>query len=502
MWVAGGVPVNTVLVGTRTLVSGIVALALLPLLIARIGPTPAGLFVFASTMTGYFNAVEYGLGMTVTKYVAEHRATGDAAQLGSVLRASLVVLIATGLAVGLAITLVAVLAGQALFGAPVVRDQATAALLVAAIIGVLYWPSRMGVSALRGLERYDLCAVIEMAGSLLTFLLIYVATFFTRSVPILTALFGLPLVLEGVSAGVLAWPHLGLRRGVGRWRGTHLRPTLGFSAGMFLIGISDTLIYESDRAVIATFVGAAAIVVYEIALRPHTAVRLISGLIGSALLSVSARLAAQDRARRLRELVLVGSLYGIVLTIPFVVLVLLLARPIIVAWVGIGYSHYAVYVQIFVSYWLLGANTGVLVTAIFGVGRIRVFVWMTVGGAAVTLGLSIALAIAWGTVGVIWGTVIPAWLMFPIWMHYALDHLRIAKIRYLREVLVPGYLPIAAWAAALAVVAHLLAPEGIIGLGAFCTGALALLWLGFLPTLRERWRRMLIDDRAVAVVLT
>jgi hypothetical protein len=37
MWGAGGVPVNTVLVGVRTFVSGFVALALLRLLIDRIG---------------------------------------------------------------------------------------------------------------------------------------------------------------------------------------------------------------------------------------------------------------------------------------------------------------------------------------------------------------------------------------------------------------------------------------------------------------------------------
>ena len=75
---------------------------------------------------------------------------------------------------------------------------------------------------------------------------------------LLTGMFGGVFLLEGVCCGALAWPHLGLRRGVGRWRGAASAPGLGFSAGLFVIGFSDTFIYESDRIVVTAFVGAAA----------------------------------------------------------------------------------------------------------------------------------------------------------------------------------------------------------------------------------------------------
>jgi O-antigen/teichoic acid export membrane protein len=495
MWVSGGVPFNTVLTGVRTLVSGIVALALLPLLIDRIGAAPTGLFIFATTSTGYFNAAEYGFGVSVTKYVAEHRATGDAEQLGSILRASLMLLFGVGVAAAAALVLLGALGGKALFGGAPVRSQATPTLFAAAGISLLYWPSRIGLAALKGLERYDLCALIEMACSVITFCLIYAVSRRTHAVAVLTAVFGALLVLEGVCAGVVAWPRLGLRRGVGRWRGKHLLPTLGFSAGLGLMGLAGTFAYETDRIVIATFVGASAIVVYELALRPHNAIRLINGLIGSVLISTSSRLVAQDRAMRLRELVLVGSLYEIVLTAPLVVLVFLLAHPILEAWVGHGYGHYAVYVRIFISYWFFAACTGTLASVILGIGRIRKFVWLSLVGAVLTLGLSIGLTTAWGTVGVIWGTVIPFCLALPIWMHYALRHVGISKARYARDVLAPGYVPVVVWAIPVIVLADVLDPRGLVGLGAFCAFALAALWLALLPVLRARWRRMLVDDR-------
>jgi O-antigen/teichoic acid export membrane protein len=478
-----------------------VALVMLPLLLDRLGAVPTGLFIFATTLTGYFTAVEYGVGTSVTKYVAEHRATGDHEQLGSILRASLLLLLGLGAIVAAVVAALALLGGEALFSDPAVSSQAVPTLLVAAAVAFLYWPSRIGPASLRGLERYDICALIEIACALLTLALIFLASGVTHSVAILTALFGSVFLLEGVSAGVLAWPHLYLRRGVGHWRGSHLRPAMGFSAGLFLIGLSDTFIYESDRIVVTAFVGAAALVVYEVALRPQTGVRLIAGLVGSALVSPASRLVAQDRKRRLRELVLVGSLYAVVLTIPFVVLIFVLAQPIVEAWVGESYGRYAGYVRIFISYWLLGVNAGVLTSAIVGVGRIRVFVWLTVGGAIFTLGLSIALTAAWGTVGVIWGTVIPNVLGFPIWMHFALRHVGIPASRYTREVVAPGYLPIAAWTIPVVVLALALHPTGLLGLGAFCTAALAALWLALLPMLRTRWRRMLLDDRVPATVV-
>jgi O-antigen/teichoic acid export membrane protein len=463
-------------------------LALLPLLIDRIGSAPTGLFIVATTLTGYFNSVEYGLGISVTKYVAEHRATGDAEQLGSILRASLVLMLGIGVLAAAVLALLGVLGGQALFGTASVSSEAVPTLLVAAATALFYWPSRLGTAALEGLERYDLNALFQTGGSIVTFGLIYAATERTHSVAVLTGIFGVMLVLEGLCAGALAWSHLGLQRGVGRWRGTHLRPALSFSAGLFVIGLSDTFVYESDRIVVTAFVGAAAVVTYEIALRPHNGVRQISGLIGAALISTCSRLVAQNRTERLRKLVLVGSLYGIILTTPFAVLTFILARPILDAWVGHGYGRYAVYVQIFVSYWLIHASGGVVGSAVFGIGRVRIFVWIAAISAAFTLGLSIGLTAAWGTIGVILGTVIPNWIGFPLSMHYSLRYIGISKACFAREVLIPGYLPIAAWTIPVLIGAWTLRPSGLLGLGAFCTITLAALWLALIPMLRARWR--------------
>jgi O-antigen/teichoic acid export membrane protein len=495
LWRAGGIPLNTLATAIRTLVRAIIALALLPLLIDRLGSAPTGLFIVATTLTGYFNSVEYGFGLSVTKYVAEHRALGDAEQLGSVLRASLVLMIAIGVAIAAALALLGVLGGRALFSGASTSHQAVATLLVAAATALFYWPSRLGTAALEGLERYDLNAVVQAVAAVIGFALIYLATERTHSVVVLTGIFGATLVSEGLIAGALAWPKLGLRRGVGRWRGAHLRPALGFGAGLFVIGLCDTFVYESDRIVVTAFVGAAAVVAYEVALRPHNGIRLLASLIGAALLSTCSRLVAEGRSERLRKLVLVGSLYEIVLTVPFVVLVLALARPILDAWIGHGYGRYAIYVQVFVSYWLVQATGGLASSAVIGIGRIRVFVWLSVVGAFIAFGLSIGLTATWGTIGVILGTVIPAWIGFPVTMYYSLRYVGISKTCFTKEVLIPGYVPVILWTIPVLACELTLHPSGLLGVGAFCAVALGVLWLALLPMLRASWRSIGLADQ-------
>jgi O-antigen/teichoic acid export membrane protein len=472
----------------RTLIRAVVSLALLPLLIDRIGAASTGLFVVATTLTGYFTAVEYGLGTSVTKYVAEHRATGDGEQLGSVLRASLLLMLGLGVLIAVILALLGLLGGPALFTGPSLHSQAVPTLLTAAVAALFYWPSRLGTAALEGIERYDLNAVVQSVCSILMFTLIYATTEWSHSVALLTGIFCATLVLEGLCAGALAWPHLGVRRGVGSWRGAHLRPALGFGAGLFVMGLAGTLTYESDRIVVTAFVGAAAVVIYEVALRPQNGMRLIHGLIGAALVSTCSRLVAQGRVEELRKLVLVGSLYGIILTEPLVVLTMVLARPILNIWVGHGYVRYASYVQIFASYWIIGASAGMLSTAVVGVGRIRIFVWISAISAIVTLGLSIWLTAEWGTIGVILGTVIPAWIAIPVSMPYYLRHVGISKGRFVREVLLPGYLPVAGWAIVVLAGNWTLHPSGVLGLGAFCAISLAILWLAQIPILRASWQ--------------
>ena len=491
LWRGGAIPLNTVLMSLRTLVIFGVGFVMLPLLIHRLGAKPTGLFAFATTLTGYFTAVELGIATSVTKYIAEFRVSDAHERINSMLRGSLLLMIGIGLVVALALTILALAAGRALFGDPEVRGQVVATLLVAAATALLYWPSRMGTAMLEGLERYDQRALVAIVCTVLLLAGMWALTFATHSVPVLAGYFGAITVLEGAACAAIAWRPVGVARHAGSWRGRDLRPVLAFGGGLFIIGLADTAIYSLDNLILAAFVGAAAITVYQVALRPQTAVRMINSLTAGALISTISRLAAQDQRERLRRLALAGSFIGLVVTLPWVILVLVLAKPLVIAWVGHGYARYAVYLQIFVLYWLTGANTGVLGAFVYGMSGIRVFVILTAIGGAISLGLSIGMTAAFGTVGVIWGTVIPSVLGFPIWFHFAVRRAGLSAREYGRIVALPAYGLAVPWTALVWGASRLIDPSGLIGVGAFGLVALVVWAAVAAAPARRHWRNAL-----------
>jgi O-antigen/teichoic acid export membrane protein len=191
-----------------------------------------------------------------------------------------------------------------------------------------------------------------------------------------------------------------------------------------------------------------------------------------------------------------GSFIGIVVTTPFVVLVMVLAKPLVHVWLGDDYTRYSVYVQIFVSYWLIHANTGVLGSVVTGIGRMRVFVILTVVGAVATLALSIPMTIAFGTVGVIWGIVIPSWIGLPIWIHFALRIADVSWADYLGRVAIPAYGMLTAWAAPVVAAKLILQPSSLLALAAFCAVALVAFWAMVTRPVRHRWDRMIAESAA------
>jgi O-antigen/teichoic acid export membrane protein len=171
--------------------------------------------------------------------------------------------------------------------------------------------------------------------------------------------------------------------------------------------------------------------------------------------------------------------------------VLVLAKPLIAAWVGHKYVHYAPYVQIFVAYWLTGANTGVLGAFVTGMSGIRIFVILTVIGGVTSLGLSIGMTAAFGTVGVIWGTVIPSVAGFPLWFHFALRRAGLTAREYGRAVALPAYGLLVPWAALVWGASRIINPSGLFGVGAFGLVALAAYAAAAAGPTRRHWRNAL-----------
>jgi O-antigen/teichoic acid export membrane protein len=469
---------NTIATAFNIGVSLAVGFALLPLLLHGIGQARTGLFLFATTLTGYFTALDNSVGASITRYVAEHRARDEQLELAATVRSSTGVLAAFGALAAIVLTVVALTASNALFGRHL-GAIAEPALLITAATSLLYWPSRAGVAALNGLERYDVSAAIQIVTSLLLLGGIGFLAVHHASLSVLCAVYGSVTVLEGLLSAALAWRPLGVSRLWLRrpwFGGTHTLGVARFGVTAFAIGIADTLVNSFDRTIVGAVVGAAAIAAYDLAQRPQQGVRSIAGLSGLALISPIARLAATGKRGQMLELVSVATLVGIVAAAPIAVLVVVLAHPFLVAWVGSRYARYAFFLQLFTAYWIPATATAALSSALYGIGRLGAYARIQLAVGVVSLPLSIALAFTWGTVGVIWGTAIPSFLSLPFFVVAALRELDVPLTGFLRNACLPGFGPLLLWGCAVIAAKLLLDPNGYPGLVAFSAAALLLFW--------------------------
>ena len=423
--------------------------------------------------------------------MAEHRAKRSARDLATTVRSGVVVLLVMGVIIAAALAVVGVTASSWLFPEQQLGSVVQPTILVAAATMLVYWPSRVGVAALNGLERYDLSAWIQIATGLAMLACIAALARAHASVVMLTGVFGILASAEGVLAAALAWRPLGIDRTwmSGSWfRGEQMRAVLGFSVAAFMIGVSATLLNGFDRAIVGGIVGAAAIVTYELAQRPYAAVQTIAGIAGIALISPVARLAALGQRERARALVLVASLVSVAITAPLAVLVMVLARPFVVAWLGPHYAPDAVFIDVFVSISVFNCCSSALSSALYGIGQLRRYAWIVIVMSIVSLPLSVLLTIQWGTVGVIWGTVIPSACALPVFVVHALHRLEIPVAAFLTDVILPGYAPVLVWGVAIVLAKSAIEPSGYLGLVAFSAVALCACWAAYAPVVFARLR--------------
>jgi O-antigen/teichoic acid export membrane protein len=474
------------------------AFVFMPFLVRRFGLEDYGLFLLAGSLSGYLGLMDLGVGASVVKYVAEHRARGEDEELSRVLSTSFVFYVLVGLAAGLVLVLVA-MAAPVIFRVPpqsvsLVRNL----FLLSAAVSVVTWPAGLASFILAGHQRYDISSRVAIGatiGNILATTLVLVTGQGPFALLAATSVVG---VLAASVNGSFALRELeGIPVRPSRAGIRTLRTIFRFSSVILVTQICGVLIYQqTDRVVLGVFVGASAIALYEGASRVHALVRQLASMMASAVMPMASKLDAERRDDALQSLYLRGTKYTVIFITPIVVSLIVLARPLLRAWLGDEFTAIAVAAQLLVSYWLLNANTTVSGSILTGTGRLRFLLWYTVSVAAANVLLSVVLVHYVGILGVVLGTVIPYYVGFPVYMRYMLRQLHVAPRTWWRDVVARTYpllvLPalISFAGVQIGLTRSLLgvATAGLTSVGACWCAAY---WLALIPSEREELRSAL-----------
>lgn len=450
------------------------AFVLMPFLIHSFGVATYGIYVFTSSLSGYLTFLDFGVGLSLTKLLAEYRGKGEDGEVGKLVSSAL----AFYTVIGVVATIVLLLGAKYAVGwfhfSPAEQRVAQQLLLVGAAFSPIMWPLSSVTSVQAGLNRYDINAKATLATVVLNAIATVLVVAFHLGPVVLVAAISFDTAVVSIwnwrQASALMGDHVEI--GLRHVDPKALGPIIRLSVYIFIIQLSTVLIYQqTDRLIVGFFVGAAAVTVYEAAAKIESAVRQVGGLMSSAVVPATSHLASQEAAPALHRLLLKGTRYTVFVVTPIALGLMVLARPLLSAWLGSGLVVATIPVQVYLSYWLINANSMVMGSMILGAGRLDRVIWWQNLATALNLLLGVLLTWKFGVIGVILGTVVSHVVILPIYLRIGFRLFGVTFADWMREVALPAY-PALLVVVAVAVAGRLL---GVVGslLGVAVTGLLS-----------------------------
>ena len=462
---------NTTFNGVAQFVSIGTYFFLMPLIISQIGMTRFGLYVLAQSVFGYLGLLDLGASTALVKYVSQYHASEEKQKLRETIASIFVFYLGIGLIISTCLFFLATFSLSVFKLAPDLEVTLRQLLYVLALSALLLWPLSTFSNVLAGLQRYDLTAGVGILVSLATAgltifalsaglgLVALVVVEATVSVAGSIILFG--LAIRELGYFPLSWKYV---------RRQTAYSLAGFSLGAFLIRMGRAVTEKSDVIILGFFAPIASIALYEAANKLQALSARASLLVGSAVIPAASELESNENSTVLRDLYLRGSKYAAAATIAVTLSVLLLAKPLLVLWLGPEFARVTLPAQLLLSLWLVNASAAMTQAVLIGVGRYKLLSFVAVARALLNLGLSVFLVSRLGLVGVVLGTVISELVWLPVVLVHALRVLRIPTLRFVRRVIVPVYFPILLVALAGRALIQMRAPQDLLQLAGYALG--------------------------------
>lgn len=441
--------INTASTGAANAWAMVVTLVALPVLLGGLGAAAFGTWVLLSTFSavnGWLSLADLGVSTATTRAVAEsasnHDTRGTAVRIGS----SLTLFAVLGVASAALMATLGRAVLPALFDTParLVPDLEFAIVAFACqIVPDLLLGA--ATSALEGLQRVDLSRAVDATRRTA------VAAATCLAALAGTGLRGVALASLAVStvaalvALAVLWAHLPERRL--RFDRAEARALLSYGKTVAVLRPFGVIQRMMDRLIVGAILGPAPVAFVEIATQIQNGADAVLSASSYAVIPSASWLRARGDAATLRELLLTGTKYSLLVTLPFVTAPAILSGPLVRLWVGPAYAAAAGLAVVGLVYIALTAPVQVGSNLLLGTGRAGLILRAVVVAVSVNLVASIVLVHLVGTVGAFLGTLIgTVFLVIPL-RHSALEEVGAGRAEFVRGSVLPSFAPNLALAA-------------------------------------------------------
>lgn len=386
----------------------LVGLFLSPYILHHLGDEAFGLWVLIFTITGYYGLFDFGIRLSIVRYVAKYATIAKNDELNRLVNTALFTYSGIGtVAILITITVSFYVGSIFRISGSSIHLARWLFLMVGSAVA-LGFPLGIFGGILEGLQRFYVVNLNSMSSTLVRALLIVIALRHGRgllTVALITV--SLPLVTGLVNATVVL-RILPLRFGLKHLNRESLRRIASYSGTTFIIIVANRLRFKTDAMVIGTFVSSAAITYFTIGSRlVDYAGDVVSGL-AQVFVPMSSQSDATGDLVGLRKILIAGNRACALIIFPMAAILIILGKSVIEAWVGARYvatSYPVLLVLLIPSTLMLAQSASGLV--LYGMAKHKTLAVVVLLEGSANLFLSILLVRRFGILGDAVGTAIP-----------------------------------------------------------------------------------------------
>ena len=398
-------------VSTRYLAIGVEAilgLVVLPFNVAHLGTSAYGLWMLTASVTAYFSVLDLGYSGALVKFVAQYRARRDFHALNEILSTTFAIFATFGVVTYLVAIAIAVFMGRLFQLSPDQVHLGRVVLLIISLNVAAGTAFSVFGGVINGFQRYDLNNVVGTISSVVTAAV---------NVAVLAAGYGLVELVAATTAVRLltflvyranayrVFPGLQIR--LRSFRRERLREVTSFSVYMLAIDWANKMNYSVDALVIGAFLSTSAVAVWTVGQRLAEVTQRLTNQLNDVLFPTVVDNDAAARMDRLQAIFIQGTRLSLATVVPMGGAMMLMAGPLVQAWVGPEFSGSAFVLQLLTLSVIVRVGNATAGTVLKGAGEHRLVAFTNVAAAVVNLALSIVFVKAFGLPGVALGTLVP-----------------------------------------------------------------------------------------------
>jgi O-antigen/teichoic acid export membrane protein len=324
----------------------LVQLALTPYLLNRLGKADFAVWVLANTLLTLSQLVSCGAGIATTKHVSADLAIGAKVDAIAATRAALTIAILGGGVAALLTWIFAPEIAHAFFAHMGSPEHVAPVIALSGFAAAIQELDNVYAAAMRGAERFDLCAIIEVPARVAMGLVIaFVAWRTTDVYNLFVAVVAMMILKAGLKANQARRLFNATASFYPSLSSVSIRRVLRFGLWQWMQSAGTMLFSATDQLIVGSLLGASALTRYSICLQiaqyVHVVPSVMMQIIFPRVSALGPRLDVHRGNQILRSATLISTVIAAVLGLPIIIF----ARPLLGFWIGRNFAAD--------NYWLL-----------------------------------------------------------------------------------------------------------------------------------------------------